>query len=407
MKADIDNLHSKFTSNYGKSQAFKVSSMRNMPPVSGAILWAKEIDKQLEMYLSRIHNILGDGWEMNTEGNKLFTEILSFRKKLEGKNVFDQWVQTKSKSLSNITGDLFKIAIDPKSSRRQLILNFDASLEEFHREVKNLSWMGFLIPHTFLSVDKEYRRIQPFYNALKEILRTYSFVVETIEKKPKLWELLISFVNSFYAQLEQGCQLKWEFFLHVSEQRFSADPSSNRSLRFIHDLNKAIQDLEQKTNLVLSVEEDISSLIESINDFTLHEDAAKYYEVLQKIQKNVDNLVLEEFENMHIYVAHVNSSLETLLLSQLKKSFDQFFALFEAKNLVQGSVVFYQEIVLRGQNIVAEPSLESAFAHWYKEFYCRVNYILELPIIVNSRYDLVQNPSQINTFGYLVNILLN
>lgn len=46
VKEDIDGLHQKFKSQYAKSSAFRMSTVRDIPPVSGSIIWAKQITYQ-------------------------------------------------------------------------------------------------------------------------------------------------------------------------------------------------------------------------------------------------------------------------------------------------------------------------------------------------------------------------
>jgi dynein heavy chain 1 len=53
----------------------------------GTIIWAKQIDRQLTLYMKRIEDVLGKGWELYTEGQKLESESKSFRRKLDTKLV--------------------------------------------------------------------------------------------------------------------------------------------------------------------------------------------------------------------------------------------------------------------------------------------------------------------------------
>ena len=60
-----------------------MSQMRDLPPISGAIIWARQIDRQLQTYMKRVEDVLGKGWELYAEGQKLQSESSAFRKKLE------------------------------------------------------------------------------------------------------------------------------------------------------------------------------------------------------------------------------------------------------------------------------------------------------------------------------------
>lgn len=40
-----------------------MSQARDLPPVSSSIIWAKQIDRQLTMYLNRVEAVLGNSKE--------------------------------------------------------------------------------------------------------------------------------------------------------------------------------------------------------------------------------------------------------------------------------------------------------------------------------------------------------
>jgi dynein heavy chain 1 len=48
-----------------------MSEMRDLPPIAGAIIWARQIERQLLIYMKRVEDILGKGWELYAEGQKL------------------------------------------------------------------------------------------------------------------------------------------------------------------------------------------------------------------------------------------------------------------------------------------------------------------------------------------------
>lgn len=70
-----------------------MSLVRDLPPVSGSIIWAKQIDHQLTTYLKRVEDVLGKGWENHIEGQKLKADGDSFRLKLNTQEVFDDWAR--------------------------------------------------------------------------------------------------------------------------------------------------------------------------------------------------------------------------------------------------------------------------------------------------------------------------
>lgn len=102
---------------YPQSKCSRLSLVRDLPPVAGSIIWAKQIDHQLTAYLKRVEDVLGKkhfsystcriflwvflnvflclgkGWENHIEGQKLKADGDSFRLKLDTQEVFDDWAR--------------------------------------------------------------------------------------------------------------------------------------------------------------------------------------------------------------------------------------------------------------------------------------------------------------------------
>lgn len=60
VKDDIEALQEKFKIQYAASKACKMSKFRDIPPVAGNIIWAKQIERQLNVYMKRVESILGE-----------------------------------------------------------------------------------------------------------------------------------------------------------------------------------------------------------------------------------------------------------------------------------------------------------------------------------------------------------
>lgn len=70
-----------------------MSKVRDLPPISGSIIWARQIERQLKAYLRRVEDVLGKDWENHVEGQRLKADGDSFRQKLGTQELFDDWAQ--------------------------------------------------------------------------------------------------------------------------------------------------------------------------------------------------------------------------------------------------------------------------------------------------------------------------
>lgn len=87
VKSDINMLQERFKKQYSGTSAQAMTHLRDVPAISGAVLWVQQIARQLEMYMKRVEMVLGKDWELYAEGEKLRIESQTFRQKLNIKPV--------------------------------------------------------------------------------------------------------------------------------------------------------------------------------------------------------------------------------------------------------------------------------------------------------------------------------
>ena len=160
-----------------------MSQLRDIPPIAGAIIWAKQIERQLNMYMKRVEDVLGEGWDLYAEGAKLQSESTSFRKKLDTRPIFDAWLHEINRRDMRIEGRLFEInrtrnPLTGELNVYQLGVNFDPQVITLFKEVRNLIWRQFQVPHAIVNIAKDAKRVYPHAVSLMETVRTYSLTVE-------------------------------------------------------------------------------------------------------------------------------------------------------------------------------------------------------------------------------------
>jgi dynein heavy chain 1 len=159
VKDDIKKLHTKFKS---QDHSSTVISARDIPPFSSSVIWAKQINRQLALYMKRVEAVLGRGWEKYTEGQKLFQEDSSFRKQLDTSHMFNVWLKEVQKLNTGIKGFIFTFT--KERGIIQLSVNYDSKLISLFKEVRNLLHLSFQIPHSIICLAKDAQRIYPYFN---------------------------------------------------------------------------------------------------------------------------------------------------------------------------------------------------------------------------------------------------
>ena len=160
VKEDIKDLQEKFKVPYSHSEASRMSRIRDLPPLAGAIIWARQIEMQLATYMSRVETVLGRGWEQHVEGQRLKQDSDSFKRKLNTQMIFDNWVKETESRNYEVIGRIFYIL--KKQGVLSLHVNFDEQVITLFKEVRNLQALGFRVPFNVQLVSSRAQQVRVF-----------------------------------------------------------------------------------------------------------------------------------------------------------------------------------------------------------------------------------------------------
>lgn len=147
----IEKLQNKFTHKYEASNASQLSRVRGIPPVAGKILWAKQIERQVNALMKRMGDVLGPNWGQHLEGRQLRRSGDELLSKLDAKAFFRAWVTEWERDMSlkatasNARLSSYPIVIVREGMNNSFIpkVNFDEKYELLFREIRFLKWLGF------------------------------------------------------------------------------------------------------------------------------------------------------------------------------------------------------------------------------------------------------------------------
>ncbi|XP_063237430.1 dynein heavy chain, cytoplasmic isoform X2 [Bacillus rossius redtenbacheri] len=305
VKDDIEALHEKFKVQYPQSKSFRMSTVRDLPPVAGSIIWAKQIDRQLTAYLRRVEDVLGKGWENHIEGQKLKADGDSFRLKLNTQEIFDDWARKVQQRNLGVTGRIF--AIESQRSRTgrgnmlKLKVNFLPEIITLSKEVRNLKNLGFRVPLAIVNKAHQANQLYPFAISLIESVRTYERTLEKIEDKASIIPLVAGMRREVQMLVAEGMQLIWE--------SYKLDPYVQRLAELVLGFQERVEDL-------LVVEEQLDVDVRSLE--TCPYSAHTFADVLAKVQRAVDELSLRQYSNLHVWVARLDEEVEKNLAARLQ-----------------------------------------------------------------------------------------
>lgn len=438
VKFDIAALHERFKEQYGHSEAHAMAQLRDLPPVAGAIIWARQIERQLDGYMKRVEDILGQNWTLHTEGEKLQTESDMFRKKLDTRPIFKSWLQDVERRKVSIAGRLFGIVRNRAlENSLELTVNFDPQVIALFKEVRNLLWLNYQIPHVISSISMEAKRVYPYAVSLMESVRSLAQTNRIIESMSNVSILLNEYQKDIQNLVLKGVLLKWESFVHSYEVHLkpitflSNGPNArstatgrgeSKHVQFVRDFAASASTLQSKTSALEEYNETIQSAIADLRSCSYSTES--FTSKLEIIQTVVDQLNLENYANLPFWVNETNLAIENILIDRLRRAMHLWVETFtKSKNDgVNDDSAHTQatdseeqpklrhlvhEISMRNQFIYLEPPPDFARADWLSQFHEWLGIVCNLPIIKSSRYEMrmtISNQRPTNSrFTYLPN----
>ncbi|KAK3491873.1 cytoplasmic dynein heavy chain [Neurospora crassa] len=421
VKQAISSLHERFKQQYGHSEAHAMAQLHDLPPVSGAIIWARQIERQLDQYMKKVEQVLGSDWALHTEGQKLQNESDLFRKKLDTRPIFEAWLHDVQRKQISISGLLFTInRIRSAGNILELAVNFDAQVIALFKETRNLLWLNYPVPHSVNNVAKEAKRVYPFAVSLMESVRTFAQTNRQISDMSEVAVLLSGHRNDVYTLISKGIPLRWETFVNTYEVHFKptfnpntplgqtgSKVSETKHVMFIREFAASVSLLQSKTLLLANIYVTVQKALNELK--TCPYEASAFQSRLETIQHAVDQLNLEQYVNLGYWVERMNRQIKDVLYTRLQVAIQAWIQAFEdedverpseRKRLLEiaspdaaksiGPVIrsLVHEITMRNQVIYLDPPLEYARASWFAQLQDWIGVICNLKKIKATRYTM-------------------
>jgi dynein heavy chain 1 len=420
VKTAISGLHERFKQQYGHSEAHAMAQLHDLPPVSGAIIWARQIERQLDGYMKKVEDVLGADWAIHAEGQKLQSESNLFRKKLDARPIFEAWLHDVQRRNISISGLLFSInKIRSANNALELAVNFDPQVIALFKETRNLLWLNFNVPHSTSNVSKEAKRVYPFAVSLMESVRTYAQTERQIYDMSEVAVLLSGHRNEVHELIAKGMPLRWESFINTYEVHFKAVTANggidyvsgkgneSKHVLFVREFATSVSHLQTKTLTLATIHATVQKALSELK--TCPYEVSAFETRLETIQKSVDQLNLEQYVNLGFWVQGMNHQIKSILLGRLKHAVQAWIEVFQddvsrvtddrKRSVIEGAAEetksdtpivkeLIHEITMRNQVIYLEPPLEFARASWVFQLQEWLGIVCNLKKIKASRYQM-------------------
>ena len=399
VREDVKRLQEKFRFRYEESQEKATADLRGIPPLSGRIIWARQIGNQLTRLMQRMESVLGAGWESHSEGKQLKEVCDELQNYLDTDQLYKVWKEKLLRSDDMKRYGKYKDFVlltqeDPVTGELSLKVNFDEKQTVLVNEVRHLEWLlpgmqaSSSIPATIKSLSKEAHTRYPIAVALQAGLASFYRAKSGLRDENS--KLLVSYIEPIREMVKEAIGgsraskrwIKWE----------TADLKN-----WVNTFSSRIQDFRDR---VADLTEKMAAIDELLNVLTTcplvrvdMEDA------LLQLQTLIDDMQMRGFSNLAAWVAQLDGKIETIVAGRLAEALHTWVGAFERSEPLaedeEGIVLdrSMHEILLTNQVVYLSPPVEQARADWVACFQNHISTVCSLPRVVSSRFEVFAEAS--------------
>ncbi|XP_070190368.1 uncharacterized protein [Littorina saxatilis] len=270
-------------------------TVRNAPPVAGAIYWSRQLLKRIEdpMKIFRDNKAitqLTDFGRIVRIYNRLATALVTFESLW-----FTQWKNRIEQARAGLRATLF--VHNPET--REVVVNADERVLELIHEAKWLTRLDIAIPDSAQSVLEQEGRFKKYRAHLELVLSDYRQVCKQVP--PALQQLFQPHIDHVQQQLQPGLStLAW---------------NSMNIDAFLHQIHTATDKLKRLGEQVkMLMETKVSGMIHTISNFSLYDFELAFSktwppeEFREMMMENVE----ERSEQLKDYVSTVLEGLQSV-----------------------------------------------------------------------------------------------
>ncbi|CAM9242548.1 unnamed protein product, partial [Chrysoparadoxa australica] len=392
VRSAVSALQETFTKRYEDSQARKVAQLRDIPPVAGKILWARQIERQLMLLMKRMEDVLGAGWEKHLEGKKLKGTFDSLMKQIDTNRVYMQWLEEWKHHGTAHTHPQLSMTVSSlvtskgMSGEPLLAVNFDEKTVTLFKEVRHLQWMDFEVPQNSKKLVVKIQELAakcskryPTAVALQSTLRTYAQTMARLDESTL--RLLVPYLMAIRGTVAESFAVKDR--MHWDSPQVEG---------FCSTLSEQINTLQEKADELLGQTVQVGATLEELKTCPFTSNAMS--ELLGKVQQIVDGMSLAGLSNLHVWVQEVDSRVDEVLAQRLKQAVELWVEEFGSDS--SESIPFecsVHEVLLRNQVLYLDPPLEYARAMWIRQFHQYLGTVAELQRLKSSRFAVLGESS--------------
>jgi dynein heavy chain 1, cytosolic len=406
-----------------------MSRLRGIPPVSGKIMWAKQMERQINTLMERMGNVLGPNWGQQLEGRQLRKSGDELLAKLDARGYFRGWVTEWENELTSAASsklNSYPIVIEGREGHLVAMVNFDEKNELLSKEIRHLKWLGFSkdIPRTLSMVSEESMERYPYAVAIKTAVRSYQAVRVLVT--PELEPLVMPQLVEIRECISEAFDIKLSSSIAATKKR-RVRWDTKEMTEWVSKLTDSVSKFEDRVEQLLRACDQVDVALSQLEQV---EYGPGFQVVIAGMQKTIDEMSLSGYSDLESWVQVVSDKMSLVLAKRLETALKEWNKAFCAQkdhsatldsghgDIPQDNLPVLDidlkvnlEIVLRNQEISTMPAMPTVRSLFLNALHSYFGVVCDLPKPKGGRYEVfdsvgakssdVPRPST-ETFGHVI-----
>ena len=179
---EVDQLKARYAKTYKVIPASRLSYLRDIPEVSGQVIWCRQLRRQLDQNERRLEAVLGADWKSKSDASELAETMKNFAEELNPMKLVKQW-ESYAKALPNFDDQSPIFKIEPHANGAStLVVAFDEDYVKMFKEVRCLLSLGIRIDIALRLSCIDVKQKYPIAVKLKEAVSIFTRTCIEIDK---------------------------------------------------------------------------------------------------------------------------------------------------------------------------------------------------------------------------------
>ncbi|EEA07374.1 dynein heavy chain family protein [Cryptosporidium muris RN66] len=309
VEADFKLLQTRYQNPYQSNAASQFSYLRDIPNVGGTLIWSHLLQDRIQNIYQKLESIFGSNWEFEAQGHKVKSDGDQITSKIHPSKIVDYWLQRRKDD--KVTYDLNKPVFGLQKnynatiSNSILVTTIDPNILSLFKDLRIIQSYSYRVPYSVKVLSDELKLLYPYITRLNSLCMNWMRISTFLEMEPgkRISPLLTPYRNDVYNVIQDGLTLKW---------------SSDHLDAFIGKFNDSVDILEARFETVLAIDEELSTLIDQIQNIPIYNGFDELVKHMNKIYSISDSLQELLLAYRIDYLFYWDQVIQSYLLPKLK-----------------------------------------------------------------------------------------